>query len=214
MRSAILLMTCAINASGASEVSVGADSVATIGGNGDARDVTTDVAAPGTARRESTRMITLPLPLGGRWESVEGRHVLEISVLSSTEASVTFWAWNGGPLLASALPAHWRPREIGAEASPVARKRLDTLVVELEEPGRGPTCNLMVASPAVDAASAGGQQWGPLQMGGPIDEVRLFSEWGASFYEAVLGVYDPFIEEEWERLAWAREPDTFRLVRP
>lgn len=168
-------------------------------------------------------MNTIPTSLEGRWAAIDGRPqgatpsggagktglILELRVVGPAAAVIDVWGWKGGPVLTRDRPACWHPRTPGEEASRSARQRLDTLVVELEEPGLGPTWDLFVGARVADTSETGGLEWGPLRPDSPVEDVRLFSQVGASFYEAVLGWYDVHVKEERERHAWAQAPATF-----
>lgn len=106
--------------------------------------------------------------------------------------------------LALDRPTSFEPRTASA--------RLDRLIVELEEPGRGPTYDLMIAAPAPQPIAPGGFLWVPVDVEHPPEALRLFGQRGASLYEAVLGPWDDAIEQERERLAWAELPVSFRRL--
>lgn len=171
-------------------------------------------------------MDTIPPFLPGLWASEDGRTkgdgsddgrregpVLRLALAEPALVLATVWAWAGGPLLARDREARWTSRTPGRETSRIAHERLDRLVVELEEPGLGPTWELLVGARVTDPAEAGGLQWGPVRPDSPVSDVRLFTQMGGSLYEAVLGWYDPAAEEERERHAWAQAPLTFRRIR-
>lgn len=97
----------------------------------------------------------------------------------------------GQKLLVAGRPAKWIPPKDGAEHSAVARDRLGYLQIELGEPGLGSTYDLMVA---VKGAAGGKFDWVRAPTAVPRAQLRLFPEGGASFYEAVLGAWDDFVE--------------------
>ncbi|MBT3218463.1 MAG: hypothetical protein HN348_05180 [Proteobacteria bacterium] len=94
-----------------------------------------------------------------------------------------------------ARPAEWHPCQPEAAASDNARKRLDALVAEMGEKYLGTTYRLMFARSNRDPKSHGGFNWIAIEDSTPIEDVRILPEGGASYWEAVLGAYDDFVEE-------------------
>lgn len=123
---------------------------------------------------------------------------------------VTLWRGLAESVLAENLPAEWHPREPDAAMSMSARRRLDYLCVELGQPGVGATYDLMFATENNDPAAFGGFRWRPVDTAADIQGVRLFPELGASFYEAVLGFWDDFIEAQRQADSWVEPLSTYR----
>jgi hypothetical protein len=149
--------------------------------------------------------------LCGQWVSLDGSRALRVS-RTQHGIWVTVTAGLGAVTLAHQRPATWHPREAGAEASLNALRRLDRLSMELDEPGRGPTYELMFARENPAPETFGGLQWIPLDAATPRSQVRVFSEWGASFNEAVMGPWDDFVEEETARFNWVSPLVNYRPV--
>ncbi|MBT3219438.1 MAG: hypothetical protein HN348_10130 [Proteobacteria bacterium] len=92
-------------------------------------------------------------------------------------------------------PAEWNPCKPEASASDNARKRLDSLVAEMGQKYLGTTYRLMFARQNPDPESHGGFNWIAIDESTAIEDVRIFPQGGASYWEAVLGYYDDFVEE-------------------
>ena len=131
----------------------------------------------------------------GCWVAEDATKSLEIRAGEGGALRVTVWEGLGGAPLAEDRPATLHPPEPGREADGYARARLGYLQVELGDPGLGSTYDLMVGYPSDDPSATGGFAWGRLPSGGDPSRLRLFPEMGASFYEAVLGAWDDFVEE-------------------
>lgn len=125
---------------------------------------------------------------------------------------VTVWRGLGPTRLLDAGLARWRPHRDPTSSNPM--RRLDVLQVEAGADGMGSTYDLMVACANHDASAFGGFGWRPAAADTPLSELRLFPQLGASFYEAVLGAYDDFVEEERGGLSWAEPYSTYRPMTP
>lgn len=111
-----------------------------------------------------------------------------------------------------ALPARWRPPVASAAASSWARDRVGYLEVELGAPGLGSTYALMVATRNVDPGAGGGFEWGAITSETPRADVRIFPEGGASYYEAILGYWDDFVEAIRDADSWMQPLSTWLPV--
>lgn len=133
--------------------------------------------------------------LEGHWVSLCGTRALDVR-RTGQGVYVTVTARPSGAVLARDRPATWCPRAPDAVHSRNASRRLDRLSMELGDPGRGPTYELMFARENLAPETYDGLQWVPLEDTTPASEVRVFSQWGASFHEAVMGRFDDFVEDE------------------
>ncbi len=133
------------------------------------------------------------------WVAVDGTGWLRIARDSEV---IRTTVWRAGAVQADRRLTTWQARTPGMEASESTSKRLDCLSAELGEPNLGPTYRLYVAAENTDPTQYGGKQWRPVLPEDAASGVRLFPEYGASYYEALLGKWDDFVEdinagEEW-----------------
>ena len=150
--------------------------------------------------------MTFPRVLLGVWASQDGTKTLHISQVDG-EVHVLVRAPDDRVLFEK--KAAWTPPKDGAEQSPSARERLGYLRVETGDEGLGNTYDLMPGR----HTSEGKLQWVRLQPETAQASVRLFPEVGASFYEAVLGMYDDFVEEQTgAETSWVGELSTYLPV--
>lgn len=148
-------------------------------------------------------LMTFPRVLLGAWASEDGTKVLTISSVDD-EAHVLVRAPDKRVLFEK--KASWTPPKDGAEQSPSARERLGYLRVETGDEGLGNTYDLMPGR----ETSEGKLQWVRLKPDTAQANVRLFPDVGASFYEAVLGMYDDFVEEQTgAETSWVGELSTY-----
>lgn len=124
--------------------------------------------------------------------------------------SVTVWKGLGPETHVVDRPAKWHPPDPERATDSYARARLGYVQVELGDVGQGTTYDLMLGWPN---ESASGYQWIAAPADAALDDLRLFPEGGASFYEAVLGVWDETVEEmnEAER-GWIEPLSTYRVA--
>lgn len=135
---------------------------------------------------------------------------------------VTFWQLAGdeahgatGPrVLRGGLPAAWRPPRPRAETSEWARERLGYVQVELGAPSVGMTLDLLVATANHDGEGGlhGLWRWRRLDQATSRADTRLFPELGASYHEAVLGVWDDVVAAERAENAWVHPLETWLPV--
>lgn len=162
---------------------------------------------PGYHRGVST--IAVPSVCLGLWLSEDGTRAMRIT---ATADAVEVSVWRRGDPAALHLdrrPAEWRPPKPEAASSRYARERLGYLQVEVDEPGLGSTYDLMVATHNADPSTFGGFKWRPIAADTSRDEVRIFPEGGASYYEAVLGYHDDFVEAIRDADAWMQPLSTW-----
>jgi hypothetical protein len=145
------------------------------------------------------------------WVAVDGTGWLRIA---HDGAQLRVTVARSGVMQASQRPTTWHPRTPGEEASESALKRLDWLSAELGAPNLGPTYRLYVAAENTDTGRYGGKQWRPVLPDDPIEGIRLFPEPGASFYEAVLGAWDDYVEDINAGIAWVYPLSTWRPATP
>lgn len=136
--------------------------------------------------------MTFPRVLLGVWASEDGTKTLAISGVEEAQVVVR------GPdeAVLFTKKATWTQPKDGAEQSPSARERLGYLRLETGDEGLGNTYDLMPGR----ETSGGKLKWVRLRPDTKRENVRLFPEVGASFYEAV-GV-DDFAEEQTETETW------------
>ena len=148
----------------------------------------------------------------GFWVAEDESKSLQI-LLDEGALRVTVWRGLGPELHIEAHAAKWHPPDPERSADRSARARLGYVQVELGEEGHGTTYNLMVGWPNRDPERCGGYQWIAAPPEASADELRLFPEGGPSFFEAVLGVWDEYVEEmnEQER-GWIEPLSTYRLA--
>jgi hypothetical protein len=125
---------------------------------------------------------------------------------------LTVWKGIGEAIHVDDAPSKWHPRTPGAECERSARRRLDHLSVELGDPGKGTTYDLLFASESQNSEEFGGFQWRPVDPADALEDIRVFPTPGASFYEAVLGVWDDYVEDmnQAERDSWIEPLSTYR----
>lgn len=111
-------------------------------------------------------------------------------------------------------PASWHPPVAAAASSPNAKERIGYLQVEVGDPGLGTTYDLMVACRNADPAASGGFAWGAVPEGAARESVRMFPQGGASYFEAVLGYHDDFVEDLRAQDAWMQPLSTWRPADP
>jgi hypothetical protein len=138
----------------------------------------------------------------GAWTCTEGRLSLVIERRTPDAIVVTVWLGLGERVLVAARPARYRPRDPDAGSSSSASARLDRLEVELGDVNLGPTYTLLIAGSNDDPSAWGGFAARPLLPKDAPEDVSLFPEAGASYYEAVLGYYDDVAEAEREAYSW------------
>jgi hypothetical protein len=124
----------------------------------------------------------------GTWHGADGRFIFEITADSPPLVSAR--KSSGEPMLA--------PKTAQFVASPNtlgdrAQTRLDKLEVELGTPGLGTTLRLMFAVENTDAEKSP-HQWLYVPDDADPAQVRMHPEQGGSYYEAVLGPWDDFVE--------------------
>ncbi|MBT9555240.1 MAG: hypothetical protein IV100_04380 [Myxococcales bacterium] len=136
----------------------------------------------------ASRDETLRDDLLGPWTCTEGRLSLVIERPGTGALTVTVWLGLGERVLAAARPARYRARDPDAGSSPNASARLDRLEVELGDVNLGPTYTLLIAGPNDDGGSWGGFAARPLLPTDAPEDVSLFPEAGASYYEVAGGV--------------------------
>lgn len=156
------------------------------------------------------RVETVREDLLGAWTCTEGRLSLVIARPKPDAITVTVWLGLGERVLADARPARYRPRDPAAGSSPNASARLDRLEVELGDVNLGPTYTLLIAGPNDDPSAWGGFAARPLLPTDAPEDVSLFPEAGASYYEAVLGYYDDVAEAEREVHSWRHPLGCYR----
>lgn len=138
-----------------------------------------------------------PDDLLGFWVCEDGTKSLHIARGRQSDGErlwVDVWKGLGEEQHLERAITSWVPRRKGAEGGP-GRARLGYLNVELGEPGLGTTYALMLAYPNEDKSTWGGYDWRAFPADGDPKRARLFPEGGASFYEAVLGAWDDFVED-------------------
>lgn len=153
--------------------------------------------------------IAVPSVCFGFWLSEDGTRAMWIT---ATGDAVEVSVWRRGdpaPLYLDRRPARWRPPKPDAASSSYARDRLGYLQVEVGEPGLGSTYDLMVATRNEDPSAFGGFHWRPITADTSREEVRIFPEGGASYYEAVLGYYDDFVEAIRDADSWMQPLSTW-----
>lgn len=152
--------------------------------------------------------MTLPRVLLGVWASEDGTKTLTITPVGE-HAHVVVRTPAGEILFEK--EATWTPAKDGADQSPSARDRLGYVRLETGDKGLGNTYDLMPGRNTTE----GKLQWIRLAVDTPRADVRLFPEVGASFFEAVLGMYDDFVEEQTEaETSWAGEISTYLPIDP
>lgn len=151
----------------------------------------------------------LPIVCAGAWASEDG--ALSMHILVGPDGVRVTVSRRGEPAVVhlDRRPATWHPPRPEAATSANARHRLGYLQVEVGQPGLGSTYDLMVGTHNEDATTFGGYTWRPVAHDTPRDRVRLFPEGGASYWEAVLGYYDDFVESIREADAWMRPLSTW-----
>ena len=169
------------------------------------------MVVPTHARRYYLGVSTIAFPAVclGLWLSEDGTRAMRIT---ATPDPVQVSVWRCADLAALHLdqrPAKWNAPKPEAASSASARDRLGYLQVEVGEPGLGSTYDLMVATRNTAPSAFGGFDWRPITADTPRDEVRLFPEGGASYYEAVLGYYDDVVEAIREADAWMQPLSTW-----
>lgn len=130
----------------------------------------------------------------GLWVTADGTRAMRIGGGADGLARVSVWACHPYRELAGDRPARWHPPVAGAKSSRDARQRIGYLEAELGDPGLGSTYSLMLATRNEDPSTCGGLEWGAVTDDTRRAEVRLFPEAGPSYYEAVLGYWDDFVE--------------------
>lgn len=136
-----------------------------------------------------------PRILLGTWVSEDASKTLTVSI-EGDEAHVV--VQTSDERVVFEKKASWTPPKEGAEQSPSARERLGYLRLETGDEGLGNTYDLMPGR----ETSEGKLKWVRLEPETKRASVRLFPEVGASYFEAVLGAYDDFVEEQTETETW------------
>ncbi len=130
----------------------------------------------------------------GLWVTEDGTRMMRIGRGPDGLARVSVWSCDPFREHAGERPARWRPPVPSAGSSRSARDRIGYLEAELGEPGLGSTYVLMLATRNADPSACGGFEWGAVTGDTQRAEVRIFPEGGPSYYEAVLGYWDDFVE--------------------
>jgi hypothetical protein len=110
---------------------------------------------------------------------------------------VSVWSIDTGKMHAKERPGEWRaPVDAlpNGHDSHSARVRIGYLQVELGDTGIGSTYDLMLAKRNDDDAGAH-YEWGAVTSDTPRAKTRIFPQGSASYYEAVLGKWDDFVED-------------------
>jgi hypothetical protein len=136
-----------------------------------------------------TKTTPMPSRYEGRWIGADGRIIFDIVGGSPPRVSATD---GKGFKYLDATPARFAPAS--DVNSRIAHHRLDTLHAELGEPGLGSTLRLMFCVANDDISKFGGLQWVHVPESADASEIRMHPEQGASYYEAVLGPWDDFVE--------------------
>lgn len=170
-----------------------------------------EVVVPTHRRRYHRGVSTNALPAAclGLWLSEDGTRAMRIT---ATPDAVQVSVWRCADLAALHLdqrPAKWHPPRSDVATSANARDRLGCLQVEVGEPGLGSTYDLMIATRNMDPSAFGGFDWRPIRADTSRDDVRLFPEGGASYYEAVLGYYDDVVEAIRDADSWMQPLSTW-----
>ena len=156
--------------------------------------------------------MTFRTELCALWIAEDESKSLRIAAVEE-ELRVTVWKGLGPETHIVDRPAHWKPPDPKRAADSFGRARLGFVQVELGDPGQGTTYDLMLGWPNSDPDAFGGYQWIAAPPDAKLDDLRLFPEGGASFYEAVLGIWDEYVEEmnEAER-GWIEPLSTYRIA--
>jgi hypothetical protein len=157
----------------------------------------------------SARADTVPDVCFGLWLSEDGTRALQIA-REGDAVIVTVWRRADGLQHLALRPATWHAPDPSASASPDAKRRLGYLQVEVDTPGLGSTYDLMLACRNADPSQYGGFDWRPAPPEFPREHARLFPQGGASYYEAVLGAWDDFVEPIRSADRWMEPLSTWR----
>ena len=153
-----------------------------------------------------------PAALLGFWVAEDASKSLRVAREGEGELRVSVWRGLGPEAHIEARPTRWHPPSLAHAESANARRRLGYLQVELGAPGLGTTYDLLVGWPS---PAETGYQWIAAPPDAERADLRLFPEGGASFHEAVLGVWDDFVEDEREReQGWLEPLSTYRPATP
>lgn len=178
-----------------------------MGSGDDARD---DARADVEGEAQAPRV---PRVCFGAWRSEDGSRAMHIVATTDDDGreaiAVSVWRVADGGALMTRRPGKWRAPRVGAEASAYARERLGFVQVEVGLPGLGTTYDLMVARANPEPGTRGGYQWIRLAPETARADVRLFPEAGASYYEAVLGYWDDYVETLRDADAWMQPLSTW-----
>lgn len=148
----------------------------------------------------------------GLWVTEDGTREMRISRGTDGLARVSVWARDPHREHIADRPARWHPPVVSAASSQSARERIGYLDAELGDPGLGSTYSLMLATANEDPSACGGFVWGAVTGDTPRHAVRMFPEGGASYYEAVLGYWDDFVEAIREGDRWMQPLSTWLPV--
>ena len=133
-------------------------------------------------------LLSRPRCYAGRWSGDDGRLIFEIT---ADEPPMVSAHGRDGREYLSPRPAKFRAAT--AHDGQQASARLDNLVVELGTPNLGSTLQLLFAVEN-DGSSPIPFQWLHVPDTAAADDVRLHLDQGGSYYEAVLGPWDDFVE--------------------
>ena len=126
---------------------------------------------------------------------------------------VTVWKGLGPDTHIVELPAKWHPPDPERASDSYAKARLGFVQVELGDVGMGTTYDLMLGWENPDPNTHAGYQWIAAPPDAKVDDLRLFPQGGASFYEAVIGAYDDYVEEMNEaEQGWIEPLSTYRIA--
>ncbi len=155
--------------------------------------------------------------LFGLWVAEDVSKSLLIAQNDEGETRVTVWKGMGEKSFATDRPATWTPADPKKLLSTYARERLGQILVELGTPSLGNTYHLMPAclNESGDVTTYGDFQWRPIDPDTPAEDVRLFPESGGSYFEALLGHWDDYVEDLRDaETHWVEPLSTYRLATP
>jgi hypothetical protein len=121
---------------------------------------------------------------------------------------VSVWRIDTGKMHANNRPAEWHAPVEVSRNSDCARACMGYLQVELGDTGIGSTYDLMLARRNDDDAGAK-DEWVAVTSDTPRAETRIFPQGGASYYEAVLGKWDDFVEDIRDNDRWMEPLSTW-----
>lgn len=145
------------------------------------------------------------------WVAEDGSKSMQVRRGKGGKIKVAVWRGFREQLLVNELPARWKDADPAAAKSSYALSRIGYLQVELGMENLGTTYDLMFAAPSSDLEASGGFLWRAVEATDAIEIVRIFPQGGASYYEAVLGAWDDFVEDMRDaEQSWITPLSTYR----